>query len=389
MSIDIELQVIREGYDRKTCFVHARAGMVPDMGSPFGVVMTMSELSLEKGKNDLYSSLYEMRSLDGGITWEGPFEHRDTLGRRQVAGGEEVVCDFWPAWHEKTRTLLGTGHDCFYVDNDLPEYIQARSTVYSVYDPRGRTWTKWTKMPKGSPGKFRNEGAGSTQRYDLPDGTILLPSYFMVKQGKYNDINNPGLFSSTVMKCRFDGKTLEYIEHGDEIHIPAGRGFVEPSLAFFKNRFFLTLRNNDDGYVTAGNDGLHFGPVRPWCFDDGETLGNYNTQQHWVTMKDALYLVYTRRGAGNDHIPRHRAPLFIAQVDPDRLCVIRSTEQILVPEHGARLCNFGVTRISDRESWVTVTEWMQTTWPDPWDCTVCEKYGSSNRIFVARIRERF
>ena len=101
---------------------------------------------------------------------------------------------------------------------------------------------------------------------------------------------------------------------------------------------------------------------------------------------DALYLVYTRRGANNDHVMRHRAPLFIAQVDPERLCVIRDTEQILVPERGARLGNFGVVQISESESWVTVAEWMQTNPPDPWDFTVCEKYGSDNSVFVAKIR---
>ena len=45
-----------------------------------------------------------------------------------------------------------------------------------------------------------------------------------------------------------------------------------------------------------------------WTFDDGSELGNYNTQQHWVTHSDGLFLVYTRRGADNDDIARHRAP---------------------------------------------------------------------------------
>ena len=76
----------------------------------------------------------------------------------------------------------------------------------------------------------------------------------------------------------------------------------------------------------------------------------------------------------------------MAQVDPDRLCVLRDTERIVVPEHGARLGNFGTVNASRDESWVVVSEWMQTTPPDPHDCTVCEHYGSSNRIFVSRIR---
>jgi hypothetical protein len=67
----------------------------------------------------------------------------------------------------------------------------------------------------------------------------------------------------------------------------------------------------------------------------------------------------------------------MAQVDPEKLCVIRETEQILVPERGARLGNFGVTDISPSETWVTVAEWMQPRG--------VEKYGSDGSVFVAKI----
>src|SRR5690606_1011569 len=117
---------------------------------------------------------------------------------------------------------------------------------------------------------------------------------------------------------------------------------------------FLTLRNDEKGYVAVSDDGLNYSTPKPWCWDDGSDLGNYNTQQHWVTHPQALYLVYTRRGANNDHVFRHRAPLFIAQVNPHTQQVIRSTERVLVPERGARLGNFGVTKVTDHETWVTV-----------------------------------
>ena len=103
-------------------------------------------------------------------------------------------------------------------------------------------------------------------------------------------------------------------------------------------------------------------------------------------MPNALYLVYTRRGASKDHVFRHRAPLLIARVDPDRLCVIRKSERILVPERGVRLGNSGVASVRENESWVTVAEWMQTTAPDPHDCTVCERYGSDHSVFVGKLR---
>src|SRR5690606_9954785 len=149
---------------------------------------------------------------------------------------------------------------------------------------------------------------------------------------------------------------------------------------------YLTIRSDEAGWVTSGSDGLHFDPVQKWTFDDGSDLGNYNTQQHWVTHSDGLYLVYTRRGANNDHVFRHRAPLFMAKVDSEKLCVIRATERILVPEKGARLGNFGVVDISPDETWVTTAEWMQTLSPNSRDWRIPMKYGSDNRVYAARIK---
>lgn len=208
------------------------------------------------------------------------------------------------------------------------------------------------------------------QRYDLPDGDLLLPVYFKEPQDE--------LYRTTVVRCRFDGRTLSYVEHGNALSVDEPRGLGEPSLTKFGDRYYLTLRNDKHGYVSTSDDGLHFTEPKQWTFDDGSDLGNYNTQQHWVTHSDGLFLVYTRRGAGNDHVFRHRAPLFIAQVDPDKLQVIRRTERVLVPERGARLGNFGVVDVSPHETWVTVTEWMQPRG--------VEKHGSDNSIFVAKIK---
>ena len=108
--------------------------------------------------------------------------------------------------------------------------------------------------------------------------------------------------------------------------------------------------------MTSGKDGIHFDPIREWKFDDGQVLGSYNTQQHWMTVGGGLFLVYTRRGADNDHIMRHRAPLFIGQVNPKTLRVTRATERVLIPENEATLGNSGICRISDNESWVTCGE---------------------------------
>jgi hypothetical protein len=224
--------------------------------------------------------------------------------------------------------------------------------------------------------KFFNAGAGCVQRVDLPDGDILLPIYYGAK-GQPTRV--------TVLRCSFDGTQLRHVNHGNELAVDIARGIGEPSLTKFGSRYFLTIRHDNTGYVTTSTDGLNFGPLREWLWDDGTSLGNYNTQTHWVTHSDGLFLVYTRKGANNDHVFRHRAPLFIAQVDPKKFRVIRATERVLVPERGARLGNFGVTEVSEDETWVTVAEWMQSSSPDI-VMKPDNKYGSDNSVYAARIR---
>ena len=155
------------------------------------------------------------------------------------------------------------------------------------------------------------------------------------------------------------------------------RGLCEPSIIAFRDRFYLTIRNDIKGYVTVSSDGLHYQPIKPWTFDDGSELGSYNTQQHWLAHSDGLFLSYTRRGANNDHIPRNRAPIFLAQVDPGRLCVIRKTERPIIPERGAMLGNFGAAAITAGESWVTDAEYMLSAQPNP--------RGADGSVFAARV----
>jgi len=360
----VQLDVIHSGFDGETCWVHPRAGTIP--GDPPAVVLTMQKLLLTG--SDVFFALHEMRTDDLGRTWTPPREH-ESLGRRQEEGGlVAVICDFTPKWHAATGKLLGTGHVARY-EGDRLARDYTRQTSYSWYDAAARAWAPWRTVAMPDQPKFYSSGAGSTQRVDLPDGDLLLPFYFKPKGVK--------TAASAVMRCRFDGETLRYVEHGNEMTVNVERGLGEPSLARFQGRYYLTLRNDVKGYVTSGADGLHFDAPRPWTFDDGEELGSYNTQQHWVGHADALFLVYTRRDGEHDHVFRHRAPLRMAQVDPQRLCVVRSTERELVPEHGARLGNFAVTRVNDQETWVTVAEWMQPVG--------CEKHGSDNRVYVARI----
>lgn len=370
-EFEIKLDRVRSGYDGTMCWVHARAGAIP--GPVPKVVLTMQKLLLSG--SDVFYALNEMRTGDLGRTWQGPIE-QETLGRRSEPGGIVVAAsDFWPKWHRASGKLLGVGHTVRY-ENNAVMHGAPRQTVYSVYDAAKAQWTPWETVGMPDEARFFNAGAGSVQRVDLEDGSLLIPIYHSGKGEKAARVS--------VMRCRFDGRKLTFAEAGNELAVNEARGLVEPSLTRFGKRFYLTIRQDNRGYVTSSADGLHFGPPQPWLWDDGTDLGNYNTQTHWVTHRDALYLVYTRKGAKNDHVFRHRAPLFIARVDPKTLRVIRATEQVLVPERGARLGNFGVTEVNEKETWVTVTEWMQT-WGPNFVMKPGNRYGADNTLYAARI----
>lgn len=371
---EVLLTQANRGFDGRTFWAQARAGTIPPCGeSPPTVVLT-AQPTLRTG-DDVFYGLSEWRTADLGKTWSGPVDHADTLGRRQENPETVVgICDMTPGWHAKTGVLLSTGHTVRYADDrGNPLQDHPRETAYSAYDAQAHTWTPWRALKMPAYRAFANAGAGSTQRFDLEDGSILLPIYY-----KQVSDNSHDCCAATVLRCVFDGKTLTYCEHGSELTIEEPRGFCEPSITRCAGRYYLTLRNDVRGYVSAGDDGLYFPDPVCWRFDDGEELGNYNTQQHWVTHADQLYLVYTRKGMNNDHVFRHRAPLVMAEVDPATLRVRRATERELVPNRGARLGNFSVCNVTENETWVVVAEWMQPIG--------CEHYGSDNTIWAARIQ---
>lgn len=366
-------------YDGKTCWCHPRAGIIPGAGKSGmpRIVMTMN--TLDVSGSDVFKGLYSFHTDDKGQTWTVPeappglaVRYRDLDNQKRPV----AVSDFWPGWHVASQTLLATGHNVVYTPDWKVSHPRPRETTWATYDARTNRWSDWQTLAMPDPVKFHDAGAGCVQRYDEADGSILLPIYY----------RPPGQNSRvTVVRCRFDGAMLSYLEHGNELsREDKTRGLGEPSLIKFDKEYFLTIRNDERGYVSRSRDGLNFEPIQPWRFDDGQELGSYNTQQHWIANTRGLFLVYTRKGANNDHVFRHRAPLFMARVDPRRLCVLRETERVVVPERGARLGNFGVTHIDDNETWVTVAEWMQT-WGPNYILPVDNPHGSDGSVWVARI----
>ena len=380
LEFNVDLSVIRRGWDGVKCYVHSRAGSIPprtpaNPGNRPIVVLTTQKHAVHG--NDIFDALEQMRSDDEGETWSGPSASSGLVRRKNYEGIESVPCDFTPKWHSKSGVLLGTGKTFSYRNDNQYEGSPAQA-IYSTYNPSENVWANWKAVGFPQDPRFHHACAGCSQRFDLPNGDILLPIYFQPEPGNWD-------LRTTVVYCTFDGQILRYVRHGNEFELPEKPshhdGLSEPSLTKFDDRYYLTLRSIVRGYVTVSQNGESFAPLKPWCFDDGQELGNYQTQQHWVTHSEGLYLVYTRRGANNDHIFRHRAPLFMACIDPKKLVVIRETERIIVPQSGTRLGNFGVVDVSCDETWIITTEWMQHPPPGGF-----EKYGSDNRCFLAKIR---
>ncbi len=370
----ITLQQIKNNdFNGKFCYVHARGAITPDGKA----IITTQPLYL-KGIDDFFG-LEIIQSNDKGETWSKIRKSKTLVRRKYKNNCDIVMSDGTPFYHRKTGKLIITGHSVIYGKLSVPN---PRYTLWSIFDEKSGDWQPFQKLTMPDEKTFFNCGAGSTQILELPDGDLLIPVY----GASAEDLKKTSCYNAWVLKCSFNGKELKVKEVGSPLKISVPRGLGEPSIAQHNGKFFLALRNDKSGYVSFSNDGLNFQPAQELCFDDGSNIGNYCTQQHWINGGGKLYMVYTRKNANNDHIFRHRAPLFIAEFDTEKMCLIRSTEMIAVPERGARLGNFGCMQINENESWIIAAEWMQTTGPDTFDYTKCMKYGSDNSIWIAKIK---
>ena len=170
------------------------------------------------------------------------------------------------------------------------------------------------------------------------------------------------------MRAKYDGSQLTVDEVGPPLELKVRRGLLEPSVIHFGDKYWITIRAEDNrGYMSSSVDGLAWEEKRAWCWEDGTPLEMSTTQQHWLAHSEGLFLVYTRQDASNSNVIRWRSPLWIAQVDTERRCLIQATERVVLPLVGdgvnapnevALMGNFNVTHASPDEAWVTVGEWM-------------------------------
>lgn len=354
----ITKQSLWENRDGKSrTWFHPRACAMPDRDGKPMVLMNLQEI----GGSDYFGQVHWAITKDLGRTWSEP-EPIAALGRDPMpghAGLKAAVCDVTPQYHPQSDSVIALGHVVFYKG----DYFARKEQLprYPVYVTRGadgiwsgRKTLEWND-PRGSFIYSNNCG----QRYVLPSGDVQMS--FTFGPAAENRM-------AAGVRCSFDGSELRIKEVGPALHNKVGRGLLEPSVVKHGDQFWMTLRAEDNrGYVTVSKDGLNWEPKKAWCWEDGTPLDMSTTQQHWLQHSEGLYLVYTRKDQSNPNVIRWRSPLWLAKVDLKKWCLIKSTEQVVLPLVGdgnkapnevALMGNFDVTNVSPDESWITVGEWM-------------------------------
>ena len=357
------------GYDGKTCKVQ------PSVATDGRGTVLLTWQNLLLSGSDVFFGESMARSTDGGKTFSS--------GARQ-----EVLSD---AWEGKIRTAFYG--NVFYSRKNGRWYGLGAAQRYE------NDKVPMLRSPDGKPATVPmyytvNAEKGvftSKRRLDVPFDYVRTLPFGQVLECADDDLLVPFYVCAPgrgdkscciIVRYRFGDEGLVPVKAGTPLADDAyPRGIGEPSLAKLDGKFYLTLRTDVQGLWAESDDGMAFSKPQPWRWDDGSLLENYNTQQHWLRPDGALYLAYTRKGAHNDHVFRHRAPIFMAKFDPVRKCLVRSTEVILVPELGARLGNFNVIENGPNEAWLVTAEWMQS-----WHGHVCSDYGSDNSIWLAKVK---
>lgn len=345
----IERTTIWRGAANGYTWFHPRPCLLP--GSPLVLLMAVQKIS----GSDVYGTVHLSRSEDLGATWSSP-KPIPGLERIRLPGGrEEAIADTVPQYHPQTAATIFLGWNVYYQDDKLTQPNSGRWPVYCVRRPDG-SWGPRQKLTWDHPEANRIYGSNCSQRLTLPNGNLLIPM-------TYASYDRQDRVAGTLL-CGFDGERIEPIRTGNYLQLAVKRGLLEPSLMFHEGVYFMTIRAEDGhGYVSRSADGLQWAPMRPWTWEDGTPLEMSTTQQHWLQHSSAPHLVYTRKTESNAEVMRWRTPLFAAQFDPDRLCLLRdsettvfpmSAEELSQPAQAARLGNFHTVEVNAAESLVTV-----------------------------------
>lgn len=357
-------EIILHGRRNNQAWFEPAVGVIP--GNKNKLPQIFVRTTLLTG-NDIGPQLY-LKTNDLGKTWSNPVLCQNWF---KVPLEHDVFEEPWFGffYHARTNKFIAIGQTHFVRDagkitgQKNEEHFNSPdlsgSIVYSLWNPSKEDFAPWVRMKL--PKDLNLDIYYNGQFHEKDDGTILIPGYDRSNLKEKEDKPRGRI---TVIRCKFNGNELQYLEHGNILAVEEARGLAEPSLIYFRDKYFMTVRHDRRGYVTSSDDGLNYNGLKTWRFDDDEELGNYNTQQKWLKNDNTLYLVYNRKSELNNGVFRSRAPLYIAEVDVDHLRIKRNTEKIVFPEKRARMGNFNIVNVAKNESWVITGEWLEGMFPE-------------------------
>lgn len=362
-DFEVELQIVTEGFEDGWNWIQPRVARTGN-DKEYSLIMQPWYYSI----SDYIGPYFEMRSMDGGESWSNPVSLADSLGDKYKGDTLIRIADVNIQYHKKSNTILGVGGVCYYSNGY--QIGMAKQTCYFTYNRNTHKYGPYKILQMPDDKIFAESYPGCSQWSDLPNGDILQPFRMWDEER--------GQFYCTVARCSFDGNILRFIDHGNILRFNRGRGLYEPSLIEYNGKYYLTLRNDINGLVSVSKDGLHYSKPKEWRFDTDSLINSVNTQQHWVRSPWGLYLVYTSSNRKeSQNVIRGRAPLYIALFDEKKMCLIKETERVLVPNHGAQLGNFGAFDLDESHSWVVTSE---LTTPET------QLIGNNNaRVYIAKI----
>ncbi len=302
-------------------YMHPSVALLPDDRW----LMTLQE----QLDDDYYGAVHYCISDDYGESWSAPEAieafRTNKLSPRVAEGVADVRC-----FNLDAATILAIGCNAYYTAQGCATWD--RTTVLDVPTPEYPVYALYRNGAWGPRRELRIAPPGATADYwriacaqiarGMREHEWILPLY--TGQGHYA--------AQTIAVRWTGGDRLEMIAAGNVLRNAVGRGMIEPSVIKFGSRYFMTLRAEDEcGYWTVSGDGLQWDKPRCWCYIDGERLTMSSTQQHFLFLDGQLYLLYTRKTPDNGHVMRFRAPLFIAQFEPDNGGLNRASEQIVLP----------------------------------------------------------
>jgi len=320
-----------EGFAGRSMF-HPKAALHPS-GRLHMAIQTI-------GGGDYYGPVEYSYSDDKGYTWKKPeyIEELRWLELQDSAAEYQGVCDTVVNYDPASDSMVFMGHTVYYKNNRFMDTFGnwssedadsslCRRGCYTALRPDG----SWTPRQVTNPDEFADHMmfmCGCGQRIVRNNGEWLVAFY-----GR-KSLETPYCFV-VVYRMKFNGEKFEFLEHGAPLELHNNRGLLEPQLVDFNGRVLLSLRAEDGhAYYSESADGINFAPIQAWKFDDGTDLETSSTQQHWLYTDDKLFLSYTRKNEENQHLVRYRAPLYIAEVNPSTMELIKSSEEIVFPIDG-------------------------------------------------------